>query len=48
LWTIITADRMKISREHRIPLSPAAVALLQTMPRLEGTDMVFPAAHGGQ
>jgi len=47
LWTI-PADRMKMSREHRIPLSPAAVALLQAMPRLEGTDMVFPSTKGGQ
>lgn len=47
LWTI-PADRMKMSREHRVPLSPAAVALLQAMPRLEGTDMVFPSTKGGQ
>jgi integrase len=47
LWTI-PADRMKMSREHRVPLSPAAVALLQAMPRLEGTEMVFPSTKGGQ
>lgn len=47
LWTI-PADRMKMSREHRVPLSSAAVALLQAMPRLEGTDMVFPSTKGGQ
>lgn len=47
LWTI-PADRMKMSREHRVPLSLAAVALLQATPRLEGTDMIFPSAKGGQ
>lgn len=40
-WTI-PAARMKAGREHRIPLSAAALALLQTMPKLEGTDLVFP------
>lgn len=47
LWTI-PADRMKMSREHRVPLSLTAVALLKAMPRLEGTDMVFPSTKGGQ
>ena len=47
LWTI-PADRMKMSREHRVPLSCPAVALLQAMPRLEGNEMVFPSAKGGQ
>jgi integrase len=47
LWTI-PADRMKMSREHRVPLSAAAVALLKDMPRLEGTDMIFPSTKGGQ
>ena len=40
-WTI-PAARMKAAREHRIPLSAAALALLQAMPRFEGTDLVFP------
>lgn len=47
LW-VIPAIRMKMKREHRVPLSPAAVALLKALPRLEGSDMVFPAARGGQ
>ena len=47
LW-IIPAARMKMDREHRIPLSGAAVALLQALPRLEGNPLVFPAARGGQ
>jgi integrase len=47
IWTI-PAQRMKMSREHRVPLTPAAVALLQALPRLEGNPLVFPAARGGQ
>ncbi len=47
LW-VIPADGMKMSREHRVPLSYAAVALLQALPRLDGNDLVFPAARGGQ
>ncbi len=47
LW-IIPASRMKMDREHRIPLSGGAVALLQALPRLEGNPLVFPAARGGQ
>jgi len=40
-WTI-PAARMKAGREHRIPLSPAALALLQSLSKFEGTDLVFP------
>lgn len=47
LW-IIPATRMKMDREHRVPLSPAAVALLKAMPRIDGTEFVFPAMRGGQ
>jgi len=47
LW-IIPAARMKMDREHRVPLSARAVALLRALPRLEGNPLVFPAARGGQ
>jgi len=47
LWTI-PALRMKMKREHRVPLTPAAVAVLKALPRLDGTGLVFPAARGGQ
>lgn len=47
LWTI-PAQRMKMKREHKVPLSPAAVAVLKAMPRLDGNPLVFPAARGGQ
>ena len=41
VWTI-PAERMKARREHRVPLSKQAVALLAGMPRVEGCDLVFP------
>ena len=46
LW-IIPAARMKMDKEHRVPLSARAVALLEALPRLEGNPLVFPAARGG-
>ena len=47
LW-VMPAARMKMDREHRIPLSGAAVALLQALPRLQGNPLLFPAARGGE
>lgn len=48
-WTV-PARRMKARREHRVPLSAAALAVLREV-RSDGTtapgDLVFPAAHGG-
>ena len=46
LW-VIPAARMKMDREHRIALPPAAVALLKVLPRAEGIDLVFPNQSGG-
>lgn len=45
-WAI-PANRMKAGREHRVPLSKAALRLLEQLPRFEGEDFVFPAARGG-
>lgn len=45
LWTV-PADRMKGKREHRVPLSKQAIALLKAAPRVEGTDVVFPGVKG--
>jgi integrase len=47
LW-VIPAERMKMDREHRVPLSNAAVKLLRALPRFEGNKLVFPAPRGGQ
>jgi integrase len=46
LW-IIPAGRMKAGNEHRVPLTPAALALLQGLPRFAGSRSVFPGARGG-
>lgn len=43
LWRI-PAGRMKARREHVIPLSDAALALLRALPRVEGDAHVFPSA----
>lgn len=45
-WTI-PAARMKAGKEHRVPLSAAALAVLDRADRLAGTDLVFPAPRGG-
>lgn len=47
VWTI-PPSRMKNGRQHTIPLCAEAVALLRSLPRMEGSDFVFPAARGGQ
>lgn len=39
IWTI-PAERMKAGREHRVPLSPAAIALLETL--RTNHEFVFP------
>jgi len=46
LWTI-PGTRMKAGREHRVPLTQEAVALLKALPRMQGSDYLFPAARGG-
>ncbi len=45
LWTI-PATRMKMSREHRVPLSAAALELLQALPRYVDNELVFPSVRG--
>lgn len=40
MWVIPKA-RMKKARAHAVPLSDAAVALLEALPRVEGCDLVF-------
>ncbi len=46
-WTI-PASRMKAEREHRVPLTAEALALLQSLPRLDGNPLVFFAPKGGK
>lgn len=44
IWTI-PAARMKTGRDHRVPLSPAALAILEAAPKV--SPYVFPAVRGG-
>lgn len=46
-WTV-PAGRMKAGKEHRVPLSDQAIRLLNGLHRLAGSNLVFPAARGGQ
>lgn len=47
IWTI-PGERMKAGREHRVPLSAAAVDLLTDQPRLMGCPYIFPSPKNGQ
>ncbi len=47
VWTV-PASRMKAGREHRIPLSDAAVQLLGRLPRSGDSELVFAAPRGGE
>jgi integrase len=40
IWTV-PADRMKAGREHRVPLSPRAAAILRQLEKLKTGDFVF-------
>ena len=46
MW-IIPPQRMKMGREHRVPLSNDAVSLLRDLQRLLDSTFVFPAVRGG-
>lgn len=46
IWSV-PGERMKAGKPHRVPLCAEAVALLKALPRMEGTEYVFPAARGG-
>jgi integrase len=46
-WAI-PGQRMKSGRPHNVPLSAEAVALLEALPRVEGTTLLFPGAKKGK
>ncbi len=47
IWQI-PAEHMKMKSAHRVPLSSAAVRLLQEMPRFEGCPLIFPSPRMGE
>lgn len=47
LWTIDGA-RMKAGREHRVPLSDAALKVLESLPKGGADEPVFVASLGGR
>jgi integrase len=47
VWTV-PAGRMKGEREHRVPLSPPAVAVLESLTELRTDDYVFPGGRTGK
>ena len=46
VWRV-SGDRMKGGKAHTVPLNDAAVDLLESLPRFEGSDYVFSAPRGG-
>ena len=46
IWCI-PGSRMKAGREHRVPLSEAAIALLEAIPRAPKQELVFLGRNGG-
>jgi integrase len=47
LWTI-PAKRMKAGKEHRVPLSDAALAILEELAKVREADFVFPGGRHGR
>lgn len=45
IW-VIPSERMKAGKEHRVPLSDAALGVLRGLPRIKGADLVFAAPRG--
>lgn len=45
VWKL-NADRMKADKPHTVPLSDAAVAILENLPRGNPAGLVFPSAKG--
>lgn len=46
IW-VVPGERMKAKREHRVPLSKQVVAMLGSLPREDGVDLIFPSPRGG-
>ncbi|WP_161816602.1 tyrosine-type recombinase/integrase [Steroidobacter agaridevorans] len=46
-WTI-PKKRMKLEKDHIVPLSEAAIKLHKSLPRVDGCDLLFPGPEGGE
>ncbi|WP_444893592.1 tyrosine-type recombinase/integrase [Microbulbifer sp. TRSA001] len=46
-WTI-PVERMKAGKEHRVPLSPQVIALLESIPRIDNSSFLFPGRDAGR
>jgi integrase len=46
LWTI-PRERVKLDRAHDVPLSDLALGIIDSLPRVGNTGLVFPAARAG-
>ena len=42
IW-VIPAERYKTKRPNHVPLSKAALALIETQPKLSDCDLIFPS-----
>lgn len=47
LW-IVPGSRMKTEKEHRVPLSPAAIVIIEKMAAIRMGEYVFPGQRGDQ
>jgi integrase len=47
LW-MVPAERMKADKEHRVPLSDAAIAILEDLSKIRHGDFVFPSGRTGR
>lgn len=47
VWTV-PAARMKARREHRVPLTPRTIAILEEMGRAGRVGLIFPGQRGGR
>jgi integrase len=47
LWTV-PAERMKAGKEHRVPLSDAALTVLEAMQKIRQSDHIFPGSKAGR
>jgi integrase len=45
MW-VIPAEHTKARQEHRVPLQPQAIKLLQSLPKMEGTQIMFASPTG--